>query len=407
MSKISVGFSTTANEASAVAEALEAALVQLEGKPDLAILLSTVDCNVQKILAAVRENLTGVSIWGGTSAGGIIGPTGLVSGEYGALGIMLISGIRAGVGGAELGDDPQAAGAKAAQAAILRWESRVSPFPFGKTRLSRPSERKRTTIEEIEGSPDVLLMMSAPGAEEAVMAGIKQVSESVPIIGGSSADNTLEGNWRQVANGNVLSNGVTVAALSDVKLGYAFSGAYKPTGKKATITKLDGRTLIELDNQPALAVYSKWLGKTESELRETILLESVTAPMAKKIGNFYQVAHPADATDSGEIEIFVNYSEGDELELMESGIDELITGVKSVVSQAAKKVEKPSGVLLVHCAGRNMVIGERMSEVSEQIKDAAGDIPAIGLLAFGEQGTIETGDSYQANLMLSALVLGE
>jgi hypothetical protein len=247
--------------------------------------------------------------------------------------------------------------------------------------------------------------MSAPGNEEAVMEGIKQVSKGIPIMGGSSADNTLEGNWRQFANGKILSNGVTVAALSGVKFGCAFSGAYKPTGKKAKITKLDGRTLIELNNQPALSVYSKWVGKPEAELREAILVESVKAPIAKQIGDFYQVAHPANATTSGEIGIFVNYSEGDKLELLKANTDELITGVKSVVSKAAKQVKKPAGVLLVHCAGRNMVIGKRMSEVSSQIKDAAGNVPVIGLLAFGEQGTIETGESYHANLMLSALVL--
>ena len=376
---INVGFSTAANEESAAAEAVEAALGQLEGKPTLAILLSTVDYDVAKVVAAVQDKLSNASIWGGTSSAGIIGPAGLVSGEQGSLGIMLLSGIQTGVGGTELGDDPQSAGAKAAQIAI----------------------------EQIEGSPNVFLMMSAPGNEEAVMAGIKKVSKGIPIMGGSSADNTLEGNWRQVANGEILSNGVTVAALSGVKIGCAFSGAYRPTGKKAKITKLDGRTLIELDNQPALSIYSKWLGKPESELREAILIESVTAPIAKQIGDFYQVAHPANATDSGEIGIFVNYSEGDELELMQANLDELITGVKSVVSQAAKQVEEPAGVLLVHCAGRNMAIDDRMSEVSAQVKDAAGNVPAIGLLAFGEQGTIETGESYQANLMLSALVLGE
>ena len=389
MSKISVGFSTIANGASAVAEAVEAALGQLEGKPNLAILLSTVDYNVEKVVAAVQEKLADVPLWGGTSSAGIISPTGLVSGEQGALGIMLISGIQAGVGSAELGDDPQAAGLKAAKDAI----EQIEGFDTLRT--------------QPKGSPDVLLMMSAPGNEEAVMEGIKQVSKGIPIMGGSSADNTLEGNWRQFANGEILSNGVTVAALSGVKIGHVFSGAYEPTGKKAKITKIDGRTLIELDNQPALSVYSKWLGKPESELREAILIESVTAPVARQIGDFYQVAHPADATGSGEIGIFVNYSEGDELELLGANIDELITGVKSVVSQAAKRVEKPAGVLLVHCAGRNMAIGERMNEVSSQIEDAAGDVPAIGLLAFGEQGTIETGESYHANLMLSALVLGE
>lgn len=379
MSKISIGFSTAKSETTAVAEAVETALERLEGKPNLAILFSTVGYDSQKIVSIVSEKLGNVPIWGGTSSQGVIGSEGFVSSDGLAIGIMLLSGVQAGVGGAEFGDDAQAAGLNAAKVAC----------------------------EQIDGTPDVFLMLGAPGCEETVMDGIKQAARGAPIFGGSAADNSLEGNWRQFANDEVLQNGVAVAAVAGGTFGYDFSGGYRPTGKKTTLTKVDGRTLIELDGKPALSVYAELMGKSETTIAgSNILTESILTPLARKIGDFYQVCHPANATDAKEIEIFVNFPEGTELELMESNVDELIAKVKDVVGKAAEPITQPAGVLLVNCAGRQIAIGERMDEISAQVKAASGDVPLLGILNFGEQGTIATGESYHGNLMVSALVIG-
>jgi len=380
MGNISVGFSTAKGEVVAVSQAIETALRNLKGKPSLAILFSTVDYDCQKIVTASQEKLGGIPLWGGTSSTGIIGPDGFVVGEDGALGIMLISGIQAGVACAELGEDATLSGLNAAKAAN----------------------------EKIDHTPGVFLMLGPPGGEEEVIEGIKKVASGAPIVGGSAADNTLEGLWRQFSNDEVCENCITVAALSGVKCGYDFSGCYNPTGKTATITKADGRTIIELDGQPALSVYAELTGKEQSQLLDgNILVESVCAPIGKKVGDFHQIAHPASVEESGEIGIFVTFSEGDEVELMTANIDELIAAVKTVVKQAAKKIDSPAGVLLVHCAGRRIAIDERMDEASTQVKAAVGEVPVIGFLSFGEQGTIVTGENYQGNLMLSALVFGQ
>ena len=387
---ISVGFSTDKNGDVAVSLAIETALENLDGKPSLAILFSTIHYDCREVVKAAQNKLAGIPLWGGTSSAGIIAPDRFMSGEDGTLGIMLMSGIQAGVAGAELGADAVLSGLNAAKAAR----------------------------EQLDETPEVLLLLGPPGGEERVIEGIRKVVPSAPIVGGSAADNTLEGLWRQFANDKVGENCVTVAALSGVKFGCDFSGCYNPTGKTAKVTKTDGRTIIELDGKPALSVYSALTGKKTSQLLgDNILVESILAPIAKKIGDFYQVAHLANCEESGKIGIFVTFSEGDEVELLAANVDELVRGVRTVVEQAAKEVDSPAGVLLVHCAGRRIAIGERMDEVSTQVKDAAGEVPVIGFLSFGEQGTIATGGNYptmqgrgeatfQGNLMLSALVFG-
>ncbi len=45
------------------------------------------------------------------------------------------------------------------------------------------------------------------------MRGIEEtVGSNVPIVGGSAADNTIEGHWQQFANGQVYTDGVIVTA---------------------------------------------------------------------------------------------------------------------------------------------------------------------------------------------------
>ena len=94
-----------------------------------------------------------------------------------------------GVGVALVDDDPRASGAEAIQKAI--------------SSAGRPGE-----------PPDLVWINGVPGHEEAVLIGIQDVlGPDVPIAGGSSADNTVEGHWQQFADGQVYTNAVIVTAM--------------------------------------------------------------------------------------------------------------------------------------------------------------------------------------------------
>ena len=50
------------------------------------------------------------------------------------------------------------------------------------------------------GTPSFVLLLGSPGGEEDTLAAMRGVLDpSVPILGGSSADNKVQGEWRQVA----------------------------------------------------------------------------------------------------------------------------------------------------------------------------------------------------------------
>lgn len=378
MSTVGTGHTTLPDPLAAAAQIVEQAKAGLEGKPTLAILFSTTDYDTEALVSATQKHLGDVPLWGGTSSTGVFARDGWITGKQGAASLMLLSHRPAGVGVTPVGDDPVAAGKTATAAALA----------------------------QAGGSARVLLTLAFMGPEEGLLAGVAQVAPGVPVVGGSSSDHTPEGKWRQFGNGHSYQGAFTIAALGG-EVGYAFAHGYKLTGKKAVITRATGRRLIELDHRLAMDVYSEWTGKPRAELGgSAILLFSVLHPLLLHKESVTLSVHPVGGNDDGSIDTGVLLAKGQTLELGASTPDELIGEVKNVVRDAAKGVAHPTAILLSHCGGRAIALGDRIGEVAGEVKRATPGLPWIGYLAFGEQGCALPGQASHANLSLSVLALG-
>lgn len=378
-----VGWSLAKDASSAATEMVEMALDGLKGEsPGLALLFATVDMDLPVLVRQVARRLKGVPLFGGSSFTGILTPAGFQSGPDGAAGLMLLSGVQAGVARCMIGRNPRRAGAIAA----------------GLARLQAGQGQE----------PDLFLMLTPPGSEEGVIAGITGHHPGVPIVGGSPADNTIEGHWKSFANGRVLDDSAVVAALHAPKVGYAFGSGYRPTPKRAR-AGAEGRTLKTLDGRPALDVYAEWTGKRREDLIGDLKLlgESLLAPLATPVGETYLIKHLATGNEDGSIGAFAEFAEGEEVVLMEATMDELIASAGEVVRRAAQGIKEIRAAFLVHCAGRRVALGDRIGEVVGAVKGAIGDVPFLGFCSFGEQGVLIPGTSLHGNLMLSVLVIGE
>ena len=390
--QVGFGWSNAPDARTAGAQAVEKALDPLSDEAVVAFVFSTVDYNAEEVFAGVKSAARIVPIHGGTSFTGILTPEGFKGDGQGVVGVLAVSSpdIVLGVGGAELGDDPFQAGRSAAQ---LAFEEAGSP----------------------DWDPDLVLMLATPGQEEAVIQGIESVVEDVPIIGGSAADNTVEGHWRVFAGDRVIANGVVVTTIYNAPaIGWSYGSGYRPTAKSALVTRAVGRVLHELDDQPALEVYAGWTGKAPKALFGTqILGESILQPVAvyDEENDFYLVKHPGIAARDGSITLFAKIEEGDEVTLMEASVDDLIQEVGDTLRAAMVEdeiaQEKVAGALIIHCGGRRGAIGERMDEVVAQVKAAIGQAPFLGYCTFGEQGCLLDGTNVHCDLLLAVLVLGK
>ncbi len=294
---------------------------------------------------------------------------------------------------APLGENPRAAAQSVTSSALEK--------------ASRPGE-----------VPDLIWLSTSPGSEESVLLGIIDVvGEDVPIIGGSAADNTVSGNWYMFDNDETHADAVLVTVLfPSGAVSFAYQNGYAPTEKYGTVTKADGRKLIEIDGQPATDVYSEWTnaaflsGRPKGD--QNILAEATFWPLGREIGQIsgipqYILAHPANAHSDGSMSLFADVSEGEILTQMTGDVKALAQRAGRVAAMAQGNGvthENAAGALMVYCGGCMLAVQDHMDTVVDGVKSALPNVPMLGTFTFGEQGQIQGKGNQHGNLMISCIL---
>ncbi len=343
----------------------------------------------------LERRLGGVgAVHGATSCLGVMSQDGpFIDGGLGAFAIWDPEGDY-GTGLLPLGADSRAAAKTATEAALLA--------------ADRPGE-----------APDLIWLSCSPGSEEAVLAGIEDVvGTNVPILGGSAADDTVEGHWQVFDANQAQGNGVIVSVLFPSKpLSFAYHNGYAPTAHEGVVTKCTGRLLEEIDGRPAAAVYRQWTGtglipENVTE-RTAILSESTLSPLGRHFTDvggvpFYLLFHPAGLRPDDTLELFADAQVGDRLTLMEGAPANLAERAGKVAALAAQsgdfEAERIAGALMVYCGGCMLAVKDRLNEVSSGVAAALPTVPFLGVYTFGEQGMVMGKRSRHGNLMISAIV---
>ena len=388
MLKSNIGWSTDAKSEVAGREAAAKAVVDLV-QTKVAFLYTSCENNVDKVLDGAKEELGTAPIIGCTSSGGIIVPDGFISSENGFVGIMAIGDpdTIVGVAGSKKSRSARETGKKVAQKAM--------------------ENAGRTEV------PAYFYMVANPGEEEDYLKGIEDVIGRVPFFGGSAADNTVEGNWKIYTNETVFSEGVAVAFFyTDKPMANIYTGAYHETTNSGIITKLEGkRTLQEIDGVPALKKYAEWTGKNVKKLMGgNLLTETILAPLGVKdrLGDLVAIRHPMGGNEDYSMNIGNHLAVNTAVIQMETTVDDLIKSTGKAVKEVNKELDGEVGAyLLVHCGGRKLGIGDRIDEVTEQLKKETKGVPFMTIFTFGEYGSADHGANTCGGLMLSFTGFGK
>jgi len=286
---------------------------------------------------------------------------------------------------------------------------------------------RQATLQALEAAgrpgeaPDLVWVTATPGQEEEVIAGIQSVlGTETPIVGGSAADNSVEGNWYIYDQHKCHQSGVVISVLfTSGDVTFAYQNGYTPTETSGVVTKSDGRRVLEIDGKPAREVYDTWtkaqVMATREAQTENILAASTFHPLGREIARlqdvpYYLLAHPAQATDNNAIDFFAAVNEGDVVTQMTGNIDELSARAGRVASQAAALCPEGNtmvGALMVYCGGCMLGVQSRMDTVVTSTRDALGDTPFQGIFTFGEQGPVFGSGNHHGNLMISCVVFSE
>lgn len=382
MLKANVGQSVLSD---ARAAGKEAAAMAKKGLEDIKMAFVYGSCayDVSEMMAGVKEELGGAAILGNTSFTGVITPDGYVSSDNGFVGVLALADkdMSVGVAAMERGADPFETGKKLAEEAMKKAGKAVSPAFF--------------------------YMAASPAEEEFYLKGISSVIGRVPFFGGSAADNSIAGEWKLYDAEKAFADGVNTAFFyTTAKMENLFNGCYRETEDFGVITKISGnRTLVEIDGVPATEKYAEWAKVSKEAVSGgNLLVTTITSPLGVKdrLGDLVAIRHPMNGNEDGSMAIGNNLAEKTCVIRMEATVDELIAAAGDTVKELLKKTgKKPAAMHLVHCGGRRAGIGDRIGEVAEGMKAAAGDIPFIAEFTFGEYGFTSDNNNTCGGLMLS------
>jgi hypothetical protein len=220
------------------------------------------------------------------------------------------------------------------------------------------------------------------------------LGKNVIVTGGMAGDaarfeKTLVGINDNIKEGNVVIVGFYGNHL---QVGYGLNGGWDVFGPERIITKSDQNVLYEIDDQNALALYKKYLGKYASELPGAALL----FPLAIKInGNETTVVRTILTIDEDKqtMTFAGNMPEGAAVRLMKANFDKLIFSAGDAAGQANGLMNSvaPQLVLLISCVGRKLVLGKRTYEEVEAAADVFGNTPNVtGFYSYGEFSPVHT-----------------
>ena len=218
------------------------------------------------------------------------------------------------------------------------------------------------------------------------------VGQSVPLTGGLAGDGAQF--HETLVGGNCAPRSHTVAAVGfygpAVRIGHGSAGGWDEFGPRRRITRSLGNILFELDGEPALDLYERYLGEEEAKgLPGTALLFPLRIrdpehPDYDLVRTVLAVDHQARSmTFAGDV------PEGWIGQLMRGNFDRLTAGAAEAARQASANIgddgQSKGVAILVSCIGRRLLMGQRiMDEVEAAGAELGSQLSRLGFYSYGE-----------------------
>ncbi|MBP9837811.1 MAG: FIST C-terminal domain-containing protein [Proteobacteria bacterium] len=216
----------------------------------------------------------------------------------------------------------------------------------------------------------------------------KHLPEGVTVTGGLAGDGTSFEQTCILDTIKSASNAVTALAFygESIQVSYASLGGWDSFGPERVVTRSEGNVLYELDGKSALEIYKSYLGEQAKGLPATGLLFPLSIRTKDNDTAIVRTILAVDeATQS--ITFAGDIPEGCYARLMKANFDRLVDGAIGAANVVAEPFDKNQIdlALLVSCVGRKLVLGQRVEEEVEGVREILGPNTVMtGFYSYGE-----------------------
>jgi hypothetical protein len=220
---------------------------------------------------------------------------------------------------------------------------------------------------------------------------VAAIGPNIPLTGGLAGDGADF--TETLVGGDCVPQARVVVGVgfygSAIRIGHGSAGGWDLFGPRRQVTKSTGNVLFELDGQPALDLYMRYLGPEDSKglpgsaLLFPIQVHDADHPDSAVVRTVLAVDHEARSmTFAGDV------PQGWTAQLMHGNFDRLAEGAADAARQARIGLAGQGDhqfSILVSCIGRRLLMGQRTSDEAEAAGAELGaDTLRLGFYSYGE-----------------------
>lgn len=256
-------------------------------------------------------------------------------------------------------------------------------------------EAGKAIFGQLQGDDLQYVMILCDGSRVNASQLVKGIGEvntgNIPVTGGLAGDAdkfnyTLVGCNEQPGQGNIVAVGFYGSSL---KIGHSSQGGWDIFGPEKKVTRSVSNCLYEIDNKSALGLYKQYLGKYADDLPGSAFLFPLYVRTAGSSNSVVRTILSIDNNDQSMV-FAGDIPQGSYIRFMKANFDKLVDAAMQAADNTLTEfpennLGKPKLALLISCLGRKIILGKRIDEEIEAVKERLGDKTVIaGFYSYGE-----------------------
>jgi len=258
---------------------------------------------------------------------------------------------------------------------------------------------------EVPGYPHRCLLLLTDGmvgnGEEITLLVSNMAGQGTQVVGGLAADD-FEMEKTVVFHGDKFAEkAASICVMASRKPFFtSVNHGHCPLTEPLRITRAEGNVVYEVDGRPAWEVWKEKTARAARELGIDVEEIGASGDVAAYFSNFelglhtgegqYKMRYPMSINPDGSINFTCTIPNGASIRIMDGhDLTRQIAASRRSAEQVRATAEAAgqtefAGALVIECAVRQFLLGERFPEAVEVIRDVLGGAPILGAETYGE-----------------------
>ncbi len=236
--------------------------------------------------------------------------------------------------------------------------------------------------------------------------------KEIVVTGGLAGDDDRFENTWVIVDGEIKDRYITAVGLygDNIHIGHGSKGGWDTLGIERLVTKSEDNILYELDSQPALEIYKRYLGDKAAELPASGLLFPLQLKVTSQATESKVRTILAVNEDNQSITFAGDVPKGSYVTLMKANYDRLIDGATDAAQSICLDRYNGEEILsiAISCIGRRLVLKQRTEEELEATLDVLPPkTKQVGFYSYGEISPLASGTCDLHNQTMTLTLIWE